>query len=159
MSGAEPVEEEEFSVEKVLDKRIGKNGKIEYLLKWRGFGDDDNTWEPKENLDCPELIEAFEQARNKSSKKPDKRKMTGGEPKSKRKDGERPRGFERGLDPERIIGATDSSGELMFLIKWKGSDEADLVPARQANIKCPQVVIQFYEERLSWHTSSLDEDD
>ena len=30
---------------------------------------------------------------------------------------ERPRGFERRLDPERIVGATDSSGELMFLIK------------------------------------------
>jgi len=156
---SEQVVEDEFSVEKILDKRFGKNGKIEYLLKWRGFGDEDNTWEPKENLDCPELIEAYEQ-KNKSMKKPEKRKnpSMGADPK-KRKDGERARGFERSLDPERIIGATDSSGELMFLIKWKGSDEADLVPAREANVKCPQTVIKFYEERLTWHTSGNEEED
>ena len=56
------------------------------------------------------------------------------------------RGFERGLDAERIIGATDSPGQLMFLIKWKNSDEADLVRAKEANIKCPQIVscLEFY---------------
>ena len=38
----------------------------------------------------------------------------------------------RGLDPERKIGATDSSDELTFLIKWEGSDKEDLAPSREA---------------------------
>merc|ERR1712020_147403 len=157
-------EEEEYVVEKCVDKRVGRNGKVEYLLKWKGYGDEDNTWEPRENLDCEDLIEAFEKKRKEKSekKKAEKRKSgaTSSDASSKKKKGdeEKPRGFNRSLDPERIIGATDSSGELMFLIKWKGSDEADLVPAREANVKCPQTVIKFYEERLTWHTSSQDDD-
>lgn len=167
------VEPEEYTVEKILDKRV-RQGRIEYLLKWKGYPDSENTWEPKENLDCPELINDFEEKKKKSSEEkkdkdiPEKkRKLNGTDnsesstPKKKKKSDEdnRPRGFDRGLEPERVIGATDSSGELMFLIKWKGSDEADLVPARIANVKCPQIVIQFYEERLTWHTNTNHEEE
>jgi len=165
---AEEEEEEEYTVEKVVDKRIASGGKIEYLLKWKGYGNEDNTWEPKENLDCKDLIAEFERKLKEEGSKKDAKKKTaaaagtsGPTPDKKRKstaDDDRPRGFSRGLDPERIIGATDSSGELMFLIKWKGSDEADLVAAREANLKCAQTVIKFYEERLTWHTGAQDND-
>ena len=136
-----------------------------YKILVQGFGPEENTWEPRENLDCEDLIEAFEKKRKeKTDKKKEAEKRKSGasaDSSSKKKKGDddsKPRGFDRNLDPERIIGATDSSGELMFLIKWKGSDEADLVPAREANVKCPQTVIKFYEERLTWHTSSQDDD-
>jgi len=166
--GEEEEEEEEYSVEKILDKRI-KNGKVEYYLKWKGYGDEDNTWEPESHLECPEMIAEFEERRKKEDAKKKeeqrKRKSVAGDDPAKKKtkkaveEDSRPRGFDRGLEAERIIGATDSSGELMFLMKWRGTDEADLVPARQANVRCPQVVIKFYEERLTWHSSTNDEEE
>uniref|UniRef100_A0A3Q3LJ68 Chromobox homolog 1b (HP1 beta homolog Drosophila) n=1 Tax=Mastacembelus armatus TaxID=205130 RepID=A0A3Q3LJ68_9TELE len=145
----EEEEEEEYVVEKVLNRRVVK-GRVEYLLKWKGFSDDDNTWEPEANLDCPDLIAEFLQSQK--SAHDGKRKAAGDLSPKYTKKQEKLRGFARGLDPERIIGATDSTGELMFLMKWKNSDEADLVPAKEANVKCPQVVISFYEERLTWHS-------
>lgn len=157
-----PGEPEEFIVEKILDRRV-RQGKVEYLLKWKGYGDSENTWEPEENLDCPGLISQFEEKRKqKAESQSTKMKDDADAPsrKKKKQDGDaKPRGFDRGLDPDRIIGATDSSGELMFLIKWKDCDEADIVPARVANVRCPQVVIRFYEERLTWDTcGGRDED-
>lgn len=157
-------DEEEYVVEKVLDRRIMR-GQVEYLLKWKGFSEEHNTWEPEKNLDCPELISEFmktykkpKASENKPKEKTEgtKRKATtlGNEDlkaKKKRESSDIARGFERGLEPEKIIGATDSCGDLMFLMKWKDSDEADLVLAKEANVKCPQIVIAFYEERLTWH--------
>ncbi|KAG8178393.1 hypothetical protein JTE90_005285 [Oedothorax gibbosus] len=62
----EEAPEEEYIVEKIVDKKRIK-GKVHYFLKWVGFPDSENTWEPKGNLDCPEIIAAFEASwKNKS---------------------------------------------------------------------------------------------
>lgn len=31
-----------------------------YLIKYKGYPDSENTWEPRENLSCPQLIRQFE---------------------------------------------------------------------------------------------------
>lgn len=59
--------------------------------------------------------------------------------------------FEIGLEPDKIIGATEVNGELAFLVQWKCSNKAQLIPSKLARIKCPQLVIDFYEQRLTWH--------
>lgn len=39
------------------------------MLKWRGYPDSDNTWEPLDNCNCPELIKEFEDKRNARKQK------------------------------------------------------------------------------------------
>ncbi len=42
-------DEEEFEVEKIFDYR-GEGLQTEYLVKWKGCSNDENTWEPIEHL-------------------------------------------------------------------------------------------------------------
>ncbi|CAN8002842.1 unnamed protein product, partial [Ixodes hexagonus] len=53
------VGERVFAAECIQKKRIRK-GRVEYLVKWRGWSHKYNTWEPEENILDVRLLEAFE---------------------------------------------------------------------------------------------------
>ncbi|KAJ6296814.1 hypothetical protein OIU78_022522 [Salix suchowensis] len=45
-----------------VEKRVRK-GQLQYLIKWRGWPETANTWEPLENLQsCSDVIDAFEES-------------------------------------------------------------------------------------------------
>ncbi|XP_015786994.1 chromobox protein homolog 5 [Tetranychus urticae] len=239
--------EVEYVVESIVDKRK-KNGRIEYLIKWKDWPEEDNTWEPENHLSCPDLVEEFEknlQAKKERSKAKirekelERAKKFKSKEKVKKKSRDRVEddlsgrkkkarviesssgtpspacvengsssnrffpsddsissdndesndlkkrlkaisenktfskltnikqessdeadddneeedgvtGFDRGLEPKKIIGAIRVEDKLMFLIKWESCKKSDLILAEEANIRCPQVVISYYEKRLKW---------
>merc|ERR1719384_3064131 len=65
------------------------------------------------------------------------------DPKDKAKEG-----FARGLQAEKIIGIRKDPEKLFFLVKWKGTEDKDFVDAKEAKLKIPQIVIEFYGEAL-----------
>ncbi|XP_004847811.1 chromodomain Y-like protein isoform X2 [Heterocephalus glaber] len=52
--------EELYEVERIVDKRKNKKGKTEYLVRWKGYDSEDDTWEPEQHLvNCEEYIHDF----------------------------------------------------------------------------------------------------
>jgi transposase InsO family protein len=50
--------EEEWVVEEILDSKI-VNRKLRYLVKWKDFGLEHNSWEPWDHVHAPELLAEF----------------------------------------------------------------------------------------------------
>ncbi|CAI9269238.1 unnamed protein product [Lactuca saligna] len=75
-----------YEIEAVRRKRIRK-GETQYLIKWRGWPESSNTWEPVENLmSCSDFIDAFEESSKSKSNRRRKRKHSAGPtPQSKKK--------------------------------------------------------------------------
>nr|XP_057939521.1 chromobox protein homolog 3b isoform X2 [Doryrhamphus excisus] len=163
---------QEFVVEKITRRRIS-NGKVEYFLKWKGFTDADNTWEPEDNLDCPELIEDFLRNHFSEDNEEEEQEFV---PKEELReemefrhnqdcggdivgDPDSPTDYSAYPQPECIIGSADRKGELMFLVKWKNSGDVALLSAHEASARCPQAVIDFYEQKLTWHCGGGGDDE
>jgi hypothetical protein len=148
--GPAPVDSDgEYEVEKILLKRI-KKGKTEYLISWKGYDFSHNTWEPLENIQCKELMSAYEAQEKKWSRvELDLKRWKQEEDEMKEEPNRlveifaelQRRGFARGLQPDRIIGfVQDSLGEILYVVKWKDSeDTADVITCAEILSKAPQL--------------------
>lgn len=203
------VEEEEDPEEYVVEdirarKRDPKTGNDLYLVKWEGYPESDNTWEPAENLKCPEVVQRFlEKEANKRKRKKieknhandssvSKSQSQSAVKRPKRTDGNHsrifvedesteeendcvngvtattprqkqklaapvkeptpepaPKGFERGLDIEKILTASVGDNDKMyFFVKWQGLSELELVEVDELEKNASLELCRWYRERF-----------
>ena len=64
----------EWEVEQILQHReVGKNKKIQYLVRWKGYDRGEDTWEPEENLmNSKKLLQEY-QEKNFAARQPTRR--------------------------------------------------------------------------------------
>ena len=51
-------DQEAFSIKAILDSKYVRN-KLMYLVDWEGYTAEEQSWEPAENIDAPDLIQQF----------------------------------------------------------------------------------------------------
>ena len=59
-------DQEEYTVAKILNSRFHR-GRLQYLVGWKGYSPEDNSWEPEENVHAPRLVKAFHQRHPKKT--------------------------------------------------------------------------------------------
>jgi len=157
-------DEEEFVVEKILNKRVGEGG-IEYLVKWKNYEDNDenNTWEPIRNLEsCSDLIDAMEKEllameieeteqlassdnmlKNEKDHKPQSKNEKDRKPQSKKK-----KNIKASTSEEiYIIESLIKKNKNKYLVKWENFPEDQSTWEPKSSI--PKFILEFYECDLS----------
>ncbi|KNZ80212.1 Testis-specific chromodomain protein Y 2, partial [Termitomyces sp. J132] len=52
-------DEYRYEVDQILDSRLVRR-RPQYLVRWKGYGPEDDTWEPQKNLDgAPDELRNF----------------------------------------------------------------------------------------------------
>merc|ERR1712156_1086653 len=118
-------EQDEYEVESIVDKKILKNGKIKYLVKWKGWDEEDNTWEIESNINSRKLIDEY----NKNNPS-----ISEGE------ESEEEESTDEDYEVEAIVDKRKRRGKIQYLVKWKGWDEKDNSWEVEDNLDCTELI-------------------
>ncbi len=61
--------EDEYEVEQIVaHQQFGRSKRLQYLIKWKGYPESDNTWEPADQVHAPKLTKHYQStARHQSA--------------------------------------------------------------------------------------------
>src|SRR6266478_4932778 len=55
--------EEEYEVERIVaHRKFGRSKCLQYLVKWKGYPESDNSWEPADQVHAPDLVKRYHSA-------------------------------------------------------------------------------------------------
>lgn len=118
---------------------------MSYFIKWKGYSNAENTWEPEINLvDCKASLDDFEKSRADN--------ILGNKKMFKLK-------YYAYFQMQQLffiiyiiflLGAKIENGKLSYLIQMKDSRTAEVVEASEVKKKWPSKLIGYLQKRMNW---------
>lgn len=140
----ENIEEvEEYEVEDVLDHKID-NGVSYFLIKWKGYDSENNTWEPEDTLSCPDLVSKYKkraQARKPTKEAVPKKKLKANNEDQTNTDPNQEWEVEKIVDVEY-----DRNGARLFRIRWKGYRPSSDTWEPEEHLNCGDLIEKFLKK-------------
>lgn len=69
----------------------------------------------------------------------------------------KPRGYDRELPIDKILGAAvHPSGEIFYLVKWKFCDEFDMVSGKLVKEKSPDTLLSYFQEKCPYQRKAIE---
>jgi hypothetical protein len=131
---------DEYEVESILGRRT-VDGVVQFLVRWEGYGADDDTWEPSAHL--PNVCQGPEE--------PDERDDDGGSGSGDDDDEADTQTADGGAEyeVESILGRRTVDGVVQYLVRWKGygADHDTWEPS--AHLPNARAIVREYEARAS----------
>lgn len=162
--GDDAEEEGDYEVEDIVDHKTEKKKKL-YLVRWKNYGAESDTWEPEASLSCPELIKKYNDAHNVESsapkKKAEKKTKETAAPitkKSKRAAADKPKAGggdvateepEEDYEVEDIVNHKTERGKTSFLIRWKGWASEHDTWEPESTLSCPEIVEKYKKANMA----------
>jgi len=148
----EEEEDAEYEVEKILDHKYD-DGVVQYLVKWKNWNnDEDNTWEPSDNLVGSEsIIEKYEKKQKLKKKEEDESPAIKSTKKKKKEELEQTEDADDADDAneyevEKIVDKRILGGVTEYLVKWKGwENEDDRTWEPEENLVGSEKIIKKFE--------------
>lgn len=140
--------EEEYVVEKILEKRISRLGKVQYLVKWEGYKIEESTWEPEDNFaNSKDLIKEFEQGNSKNAKPQNTAA-------NEKDDYQILRNISDNI-PKKIRSVKKIDEELFSLVEWEERSDGLMndpayIPSLILREINPKLLIEFYESKIKF---------
>lgn len=159
----------DFEVEDILDHKFEMDDRY-FLVRWKNFGPEDDTWEPESSLSCPDIVRKYVnnnpdlemKSSGGSRKRPANMKAKSNVPAKKSKGYkkasnsntknavENDDGNNVEYEVEDIVDHKIVKGETLFRIRWKNFDSSDDTweAGAKLSLSCPVIIERYKDKKM-----------